>query len=149
MMKCAQHMPANVNKFNLVQEFRGDRISKAVINRARSILAADSSFFSPSSPNRRIRGQELHERVARRFVDEMLCGEPGKVLLLADAFAQFLRLLKEQGLEPVKRSDFKALVTPMIRDQFNVCLRNDLKIDERQGVRGWKNVGYLNQTVPE
>jgi hypothetical protein len=29
---------------------------------------------------------------------------------------------------------------PMIRDQFNVALRNHLVVDCRQGVRGWKNL---------
>ena len=31
-----------------------------------------------------------------------------------------------------------AMVGPLISEQFDVALRNDL-VDERQGVRGWKN----------
>jgi hypothetical protein len=50
-------------------------------------------------------------------------------------------------LEPVKRAEFKAMVVPMIKQQFNVSLRNDLVVDGRQGVRGWKGVA-INQTGP-
>jgi hypothetical protein len=79
-------------------------------------------------------------RIARKLVEELLTVEPRKVLLLTDAYAVFLKLAKQQSLEPVKRSEFKAIVGPLIQDQFGICLRNDLKIDERQGVRGLKNV---------
>jgi hypothetical protein len=78
----------------------------------------------------------------------MLTAEPGSVLLLPDAYAAFCNYLKQQQHESIKRSEFKAVVIPLIRDQFNVCLRNDLRIDERSGVRGWKNVRYCSQTLP-
>jgi len=143
MMKCAQDLPGNVHKLNLFQEFRSDRIAKAVVLRAKSILAADSSFFSATSPHARIKGIEIHERIARKFVEELLCAEPGNILLLADAYNVFLKLAKQQSLGPVKRSEFKAMMVPLVQEQFNVCLRNDLQIDERQGVRGWKNMRLI------
>ena len=144
MMKAVQDMPQSVHKLNLFHEWRSDKTAKAVVQRAKSILAADSSFFSPTSPHQRIKGQELQERVARRFVESLLTAEPGKVLLLADAYSVFLRLAKQQNLEPVKRSDFKAMVVPIVQEQFGVRLRNDLRIDERSGVRGWKNVKMVS-----
>jgi len=146
LMKCAQDMPQSVHKLNLFHEWRSDKTAKAVVQRAKSILAADSSFFSATSPHQRIKGQELQERVARRFVESLLTAEPGKVLLLADAYSVFIKLVKQQNLETIKRSDFKAMVVPIVQEQFGVRLRNDLRIDERSGVRGWKNVG-LNQTL--
>jgi len=148
MMKCAQDMPANVHKLNLFHEFRSDKTAKQVTNRAKSILAADHTFFSATSPHQRIRGIELHERLARKFVDELLSAETGHILMLHDAYTAFSSLLKQQELEPLKRSDFKSMVVPLIRDEFNVALRNDLVVDERQGVRGWKNVKLLSQTMP-
>jgi hypothetical protein len=84
------------------------------------------------------------ERVARRFVDEMLACEPGQILRLADAYTVFRGLLKQRDLPDLKRSDFKAVVGPLIREQFNVALRNDL---DGAGGRGWKNVKLI-QTEP-
>jgi len=140
LMKCASDMPANVHKLNLVHEWRQDKTAKAVVNRAKSILLADSSFFSATSPHLRIKGQELHERLAIRFVSELLTCEPGKILMLQDAYTAFSALLKQRELAPVKRSDFKAMVVPIIKGELDVSLRNDLVVDGRQGVRGWKNV---------
>jgi len=137
LMKAAQSFTKDVNILNLFVEFRSDKIAKAVVQRAKSILAADSSFFSPTSPNQRIRGVEVVERVARRFVDEVLSAEPGQILKLGDAYAVFRGLLKERDLPDIKRSDFKAVVAPLITSSFNVCLRNDLA---GAGVRGWKGV---------
>lgn len=82
-------------------------------------------------------------------MDELLACEPGKVLLLHDAYAVFLKMAKRQALEPIKRSEFRDMMVPLIREQFDVGLRNDLVIDERQGVRGWKDLRVLNLTVPE
>jgi hypothetical protein len=82
----------------------------------------------------------VQERIIRNFVDELLTNEPGQILKLADAYAVFRGLLKQRELPDVKRSNFKAVVVPLIKDEFDVALRNDLVVDGRQGVRGWKNV---------
>jgi len=42
-----------------------------------------------------------------------------------------------------KRADFKAVVGPLIREQFDVALRNDLPCDGLTGVRGWKWVNLI------
>jgi hypothetical protein len=47
-------------------------------------------------------------------------------------------------LPDIKRIDFKAIVGPLIMEEFDVALRNDL---DCAGVRGWKNV-RLVQAVP-
>jgi hypothetical protein len=39
------------------------------------------------------------------------------------------------------------MVVPIIKDEFDVALRNDLVVDGKQGIRGWKNV-RLNQALP-
>jgi hypothetical protein len=78
---------------------------------------------------------EIVERIARKYVDEMLMSEPGQILRLADAYEVFRDLLRARELPDIKRSDFKAVVAPLITSSFNVCLRNDL---DGAGVRGWK-----------
>src|SRR5208283_1679102 len=102
--------------------FRSDKNARAVTNRAKSILAASQDFFSATSPHQRIRGIELHERLARKFVDELLTADSGQILMLHDAYSAFCSLLKQSELEPLKRSDFKAIVSPLIRDEFDVAL---------------------------
>ena len=128
-------------KLNIWAEFRSDKNARLVVQRAKSILAADSSFFSATSPHTRIKGIELHERVARRFVDELLTNEPGQILRLADAYAVFRGLLKQRDLTDMKRSEFKAVVVPLIREQFDLGLRNDLVCQQSQVQQcGWKGL---------
>jgi hypothetical protein len=146
ILRCLQEMTSDVSKINMFAEFRSDKTAKSVVQRAKSVLAADSSFFSATSKNQRIRGVELHERLARRFVDELLTSEPGQILMLKDAYTTFCLMLKKQELNLLKRSDFKAIVTPLIRDEFNVGFRNDLVVGGSAGIRGWKNVRL--QAVP-
>jgi hypothetical protein len=140
LMKCASNMPANVHKLNLVHEWRSDKYSRSVVNRAKSICLASPHFFSATSPHQRIRGPEIHERLLMKYVSEALTSEPGNILMLQDDYLAYCRLVKQKELVPVKRSDFKAMVIPMIKDQFNTGLRNDLVVDGRSGQRGWKNV---------
>jgi hypothetical protein len=147
LIKCAESMPPNVHKLNLFHEWRSDRVCRSIIQRAKSILASSSDFFGVDSPHQRIKGVELQERLARKFVEELLAVESGKILMLQDAYTAFCSLLKQRELEPMKRADFKALVAPLIRDEFQVSLRNDLVMNGKSGVRGWKNV-KLNQTLP-
>lgn len=143
LLQAAKSFNNDVNILNLFVEFRSDRVAKQVVNRAKSILAADSSYFSATSKHQRIRGIELHERVARKFVDELLSAEPGQILKLADAYNVFRGLLKKRDLPDIKRSDFKAVVGPLIAESFNICLRNDLG---NEGGRAWK--GLKLQTSP-
>ena len=72
-------------------------------------------------------------------MSELLTSEPGQILRVNDAFAVFRRLLKERELPDIKRSDFKAVLVPLMKDEFNVCLRNDLG----GSGRGWKGVKML------
>ena len=78
-------------------------------------------------------------------------GEPHEILQYQDPFPDInkmcgcvgptpSRLLKDRELAPVKRSDFKAMVVPIVKQEFDVALRCDLVVDGRSGQRGWKNV---------
>jgi hypothetical protein len=147
LMRSANILKNTNAKLNIWAEFRSDKNARLVVLRAKSLLAADSSFFSPTSPHSRIKGQELIERVARVFVDQLLAREPGQILRLHEAYTTFLGLLRERNLPAIKRAEFKNVVGPLIREQFNVALRNDLPALNGEGLRGWKNV-RLVQFVP-
>jgi len=141
LMRCAEEMPETVHKLNLFLEFRSDKTIKAAIHRAKSILAADHTFFSVDSKHRRQKGPELHERLAKVFVDQILERREGEVLTLTNAYLVFMDFLKLNSMVPVKRSMFKGMFAPMIRDVFDLGLRNDVidKATQRQ-TAGWKGL---------
>jgi hypothetical protein len=141
LIRCAEELPESVHKLNLFLEFRSDKIIRAVIHRAKSILAADHTFFSVDSKHQRQKGPELHERLARVFVEQVLERQPGEVLTLTNAYLYFCEYLRGRGMVPVKRSIFKGMFTPLIRDAFNLGLRNDV-IDQATNhqTAGWKGL---------
>jgi hypothetical protein len=144
LIRCAEELPDSVHKLNLFLEFRSDKTIRAVIHRAKSILSADHTFFGVDSRHQRQKGVEVHERVARVFVEQILERQPGEVLTLTNAYLVFTEFLKLKAMVPVKRSTFKGMFAPLIRDAFNLGLRNDVidKATQHQ-TAGWKGLRAL------
>jgi hypothetical protein len=141
LIRCAEELPDSVNKLNLFLEFRSDKTIRAVIQRAKSILAADHTFFTTDSKNAREKGPEIHERLAKVFVEQILERQPGEVLTLTNAYLVFTEFLRQKSMVPIKRSIFKGMLAPLIRDAFNLGLRNDV-IDQATNhqTAGWKGL---------
>jgi hypothetical protein len=144
LIRSALGLGDDVNILNLFHEFRQDKVARGVTNRAKSVLAADASFFSAQSRHQRIRGIELHERLARSFVEQVLERVPGETLLLTDAYLQFCEFLRRRDMPVVNRQVFKQLVPPQIRDQYELGIRNDLHDLAGGGWHsGWKGIRLL------
>lgn len=143
--RCASEVIKDVNIYHIFTTFRNDTIIKSVVERAKSILMASEDYFSATSPFERVNGIELHERLARAFVEHMLEPRPQQIMLIALAYESFARLIKEKEMLPIKRSQFKELMKPLVRERFNTSLRNDLVVDGRY-MQGWKDLA-LNTDV--
>jgi len=143
MMKCAQDMPIQVHKLNLVHEFRSDRNAKIILQRAKSILAADQSYFSATSSNQRIRGPELYERLMRVLCDTMLEQSEGGCLTVSEAYQVFCKLAQQNSLDQIKRSMFKEIMRDLIKDEFGVGLRRDVLNAENKQQEGWRGLKLL------
>jgi hypothetical protein len=152
LIRCAEELPNNVHKANLFYQFRNDKMVRSIIHRAKSILAADDSYFSVESKHQRQQGPELYERVARAFVEQVLERQAGEILTVNDAYVHFCDYLSKRKMPPVNRKVFKHLVPPVVKEQFDLGIRNDLQDqtgDKWQ--RGWKGIGILESetAVPE
>ncbi len=140
LIRCAQELKADVHKLNLFHEFRSDKITKQIVHRAKSILAADQSFFSSNSNNMREKGLEIHERMARVFVEQVLEREPGQILTLSNAYLLFMEYLKQKEMPKLERRLFKGVVVPIVKDLFECALRNDLIDQNNKQQQGWKGI---------
>jgi hypothetical protein len=98
LIRCAQELNGETDKVNLFAEFRSDKNARAVTTRAKSILAAGQDFFSATSPHQRIRGPELHERLARVLVETMLEPREGSCFTVTQAYNVFCRLSQQRQL---------------------------------------------------
>jgi hypothetical protein len=140
LMRAARDLPAENNRLNLCMEFQNDRTAKAVIQRAKSILAADYSFFSATSPHQRIKGPELHERLMRVLCESMLQPSEGACLTVTAAFNVFCRLAQQRQLGTLKRSLFKATMADLMKEMYGISLRHDVPDALGKHQQAWKGV---------
>ena len=141
LIRCAEELPQDVHKLNLFHEWRTDKTTKQIVHRAKSILAADHTFFSADSKYTREQGPETHERLARSFIEQVLEREAGQILPFNHAYLVFLDYLKQKSLPSVKRPIFKDMMCPLVREEFDLGLRNDLIVKEgEKQICGWKGL---------
>ena len=140
LLRCGEAMPRPVDRETLFIELRGEDSLKAVLKKARSILAADHTFFSADSPQRRVEGVENHSRMAVRFVREAVKKEEGRMLPIGECYVGFSEYCRNNNVEPVARNRFKQLIIEVMREEFGLSLRGDLKNAAGQYVRGWKGL---------
>jgi hypothetical protein len=148
LARCSLEMQREVNVYYLFTTFRSDQIIKSVVERAKSVLRTSDDFFSATSPCARVNGIEQHERLARTFCERVLVLKPSEVMLMAVAYERFTEIVKQNEMVPIKRSEFKEMMKSLVRDRFNISLRNDLVVDGRYQ-QGWKDLTLNSEVVME
>ena len=147
LIRCAQELNNDTRKLNLFCEFRSDRIAKAVVQRAKSVLGADSSFFSPTSQHQRIKGPELFERLMRVLVETMLEPREGACLTVTEAYRIFCRLSEQRSLGQIKRSMFKEIMRDLIKDVHGLGLRRDVPDSSNKQQEAWRGLKVVDVEV--
>jgi len=147
MIRCAQESNSDTDKLNLFREYRSDRVAKAVVQRAKSILAADSSFFSPTSSHQRIKGPELFERLMRVLCETMLEKSEGACLTVSQAYQVFCRLTEQRQLGQLKRSIFREMMRDLVRDVHGLALRRDVPDPLNKQQEAWKGLKLVEAEV--
>ena len=148
-IRCAQEMPRSVDIGPLFNEFRSDATLKRIVKRARALLSADESFFSPESPHKRLHGAEVHTRITKQFVRDAIRPTPGQVLPIEQCFAAFADYCRSKQLSTMARKQFKQIVAEVIKDEFDVGYRHDLQTEEHKYQRGWRGLTVsIPTTVP-
>jgi hypothetical protein len=141
LIMCAQSMPATVEIQRLFMDLQTDHQLNKVITRAKSMLAADESFFEGSNGRKRRLGQEIVDPTAepphKLFVHEAVVEDPAKTLTLPDAYQNFSRYCQSKGLKPIARKYFKGLLAEVLREEFGIGIRNDLRTEDGRWTKGW------------
>ena len=73
-------------------------------------------------------------------MEKALKASPTEMILVGAAFEHYTKLARQRDLLPIKRSQFKEMLKPIIREKFNSGLRCDLVVNGRYQA-GWKGVG--------
>lgn len=142
LVRCAGAIKGDRARFQLFHVLRSDQVTKQVINRAKSILAASPDFFGVDSPHQRVQGPEIHQRIAQVFV-EQIERDPGQILTLKCAYDLFCQFLKQKNMPVLTRAEVKVMLGELIREQYGLGLRNDLVSVESQVQQcGWKGLRW-------
>ena len=141
ILECAEQLTDATPKLNLFVRFRKDDELQKVVNKARSLLAVDKSFFGADSPNLRTGGAEEKERVAKTFINLVIELNPEKNMTLADAYTVFREFSGKQGVKLVEGRHFEDLAGDIIKEQYGLALRNDILNGSGRHQRGWRGLG--------
>jgi hypothetical protein len=147
LVRCCAAVKGDKARFQIFHTLRSDQTVKAVVNRAKSILAASADFFGVNSPHQRVKGPEIHQRIAQVFV-EQIERDPGQILTLKCAYEMFCQFLKEKNMPVLTRSEVKVMLAELIREQYGLGLRNDL-IGAASQVQqsGWKGLKWIEHVA--
>jgi hypothetical protein len=117
------------------------------VKRARSLLAADASFFSTESPHKRLHGAEVHTRITKQFVREAIKPTPGQVLPIDRCFSAFADYCRSKQFTTIARKQFKEIMAEVIKEEFDIGYRHDLQTEEHKYQRGWRGLTLSIPTV--
>jgi len=141
ILQCAEEMQDPTPKFNLFVRFRQDHELQKIVDKAKSLLSADKSFFSLESPNIRVEGAEAHGKAAKLFVSHVMQITPGRHLTVNESYLAFRDFCRENGLVVVDRRLFQDLIAEIVRSEFGLALRHDVPNVLGRAQRGWKGLG--------
>ena len=141
LARCAGEMPKNTDLIQLFCRFRAEDKLKAVVKRARAIHAADRNFFDGESAHQRAGGVDSFSDLARGFVRATVKRQPDQLLAESECFQRFNEYCRNNdATAEVSRRQFKQLIAEVIREEFAVGFRKDLKDGEGRYLRGWKGL---------
>lgn len=142
--RCASEMPTNVDLLKLFHDMRDEEVLKPIVKRARAIHSADSTFFDKHSSHKRVNSIENHAQIARRFVRTAVKREPTGLLPIGECYQRFSEYCANHSVEAVHRNHFKKLIVEVIREEFGLGLRGDIRNTEDRCQRGWKGLAVEN-----
>ena len=141
ILECAEQLTDTTPKLNLFVRFRKDEELQAIVDKAKSLLAVDKSFFGADSSNIRTGGAEEKERVTKTFIKLFIELTPQKTITLAEAYTVFREFSGKKGVKLVERRHFEDLAGDIIKEQYGLALRNDILNDSGRHQRGWRGLG--------
>lgn len=144
-IKCAQSMTTLVNVEPLYGTLRSEKCLRSIIEKAEAMHAAGEDFFSDGR-NVRI-DRPAKGLVPKLFVKETLAKQPKAVLTVNNLFEDHLKFAEVRGLTPLQRKEFKGLIAEVIREEFGVGLRNDLRSEDGRAAQGWSNLAVRREVL--
>jgi hypothetical protein len=82
----------------------------------------------------------MEEPAYKLFVKDRLILQANELLTVQSAYAHFTEYCVSRGLVAVERKHFRSLIAEVIKEEYGVSYRKDLKNEQNKWVRGWKGI---------
>lgn len=149
LIRCSQEMSALVEIRPLMTSFRKSDVLKAIVERSKDLLECDASFFQGDQGYRRLVDGRIIEPTAKpsyeAFVEKVIVREDQATLTVTDAFHRYYSFCKSHQMSPLTRQEFKALVTEVIREEFQLGLRKDVPGRSGGQTQGWCGLKFREE----
>jgi hypothetical protein len=104
------------------------------------MLSVCPAFFSGSNGKKRLCGGEVvdptEEPAYKLFVNDRLILQANELLTVESAYAHFNEYCVSLGLVAVERKHFRSLIAEVIKEEYEVSYRKDLKNEQGKWVPG-------------
>ncbi len=140
----AKEMASKSDIAPLVLYSRDEMKLRQIIKRARAMLAVDKFFFEGEHGKRRKLGAQVYhpaqERLEKLFIKEAITPAPDSILSVNKAYEHFSTFCSNKGIQPVERKLFKTSIAEVIRQEFGLGIRNDLRDVNGRYQKGWRGI---------
>lgn len=141
LIRLSQEVGPLVDVRPIFSEFRKPEVLRKVIERAKALLAADRSFFQGEQGHRRLIDGKIIEPTAKSsyelFVEQAITREDRAPLTVTEAFHGYYSFCRERQMAPLARQEFKSLVAEVIREEYHLGLRKDVRGRSGGVTQGW------------
>ena len=116
-----------------------------IINRAKALLEADCSFFAGPKGHRRLLNGRIVEATDKPsyelFAEKALIRQSDSAITVTEAFHRYFQFCKSFGFSPLTRSEFRSMISSVIREEFQLGLRKDVPGSNGRAQDGWIGIG--------
>ncbi|CAN5538353.1 hypothetical protein BH09VER1_BH09VER1_23810 [soil metagenome] len=148
LIRCSQACGRLVDITPLATTFREHKSLKEVIQRAKALLQADSTFFTGKDGHRRwIDGKYVEptdEPAYKRFLKQSVVPDSCASMTLPELFDRFLAYCTSNHLPTLQRAQFKAIAGKTIREEHHIGIRHDIDNGRGQITHGWKGLSLVD-----
>jgi hypothetical protein len=147
LVKCAEALGCGVDTRVLIAEHRRPALLNRVLNKAKTVLETDDRFFEGIKGHRKFLAGKLvvvEEKPSPVvFIASTVTRHDGGMMVVGDAFQEYVRYCTENGLQKVGFTEFKRIAKEAIYERFQLGLRHDLRTVEGRQTHGWKHLRLL------
>ena len=147
LLKCGEALEPFAETRLLFTEHRRPSVLNRIVNKAKTVLEADSRFFEGVNAARKYANgrvlQPATVSASEDFIHNAFTRSEGGSVIVGEAYQEFLRYCQMGNLTRVEFTEFKRVAKELVLEKFQLGLRHDIRTPEGRQTHGWKHIRLL------